>query len=143
MNDTHRTLVLLHGAATVLIALVLGLAAVYEEVTGSEPLMWRAAHNAIFLAGVWLLAMAAVWNQLDLTAARSRALCYTLLLTIYAFATAVLVQAATGVRAIEPSGSFTTLLAFGANVVTVGAGFFAGLITVAAALSALRRGDTA
>ena len=41
----------------------------------------------------------------------------------------MLVQAATGVRAIEPRGSFTTLLAFGANVVTVGAGFFQTLVT--------------
>ncbi len=46
MNGTERALLILHGAAVVLLGLLLGLAAVVEEVAGSEPQTWRAAAAA-------------------------------------------------------------------------------------------------
>ncbi len=138
MIRNGRALILLHGAALVLVGLLLGLAAVAEEVAGIQPQAWRAAHNALLLAGVWLLAIAAAFPLLVLTPAQQAALCWTLLATAYAFATAILVQATVGIRALGPDGSVAGWIAFVANIVTVGSGLFAGLLTLMGAVAALK-----
>jgi len=60
MNRNERGLLLAHGAAVLLVGLLLGLAAVVEELAGTQPQRWRAGHAALLLAGVWLLVIAAV-----------------------------------------------------------------------------------
>jgi hypothetical protein len=138
MAANPRGLVLLHGAAALLLGLLLGPAAVVEELSGSQPLVWRAGHNALLLAGVWLLATAAVLPQLVLPARQLDVLCWLLVGTVYAFATAILIQAITGVRALSP-GTVATTVAYVANIVTVGAGILAGVLTLVGAWSALRK----
>ena len=139
MIRNARMLILLHGAGLVLLGLVLGLAAVAEEVAGTQPQAWRAAHNALLLAGVWLLAMAAVLPLLVLTPPQQVALCWALLTAAYAFATAILVQATAGIRALGPDGSVAGWFGFVANIVTVGSGLFAGLLTLMGAAGAVKR----
>jgi hypothetical protein len=139
MNRNERGLILLHGAAVLLVGLLLGLAAVVEELAGTQPQTWRAAHAALLLAGVWLLAVAAVLPLLVLPPRQKIALCWSLLTTVYAFATAILVQASTGVRALAPTHSLASWVAFLANILTVGAGLFAGLLTLVGAVRARRR----
>jgi hypothetical protein len=138
MIRNGRALILLHGAALVFVGLLLGLAAVAEEATGTQPHAWRAAHNALLLAGVWLLAMAAALPLLVLTPPQQVALCWALLTTGYAFATAILVQATAGIRALGPDGSVAGWIAFLANIVTVVSGLFAGLLTLMGAAAAVR-----
>lgn len=141
MIRNERGLILLHGAAVLVVGLLLGLAAVVEELAGSQPQMWRAAHAALLLAGVWLLAMAAVLPVLTLSPRQKAALCGSLLATAYAFTTAILVQAMSGVRALAPGGSLASWVAFVANITTVGAGLFAALLTLLGAFATLRSTD--
>ena len=138
MNRNERGLLLVHGAAVLLAGLLLGLAAVVEELAGTQPQRWRAGHAALLLAGVWLLAIAAVLPILVLSQRQKTALCWSLLVTVYAFTIAIVVQASTGVRALSPSSSVGSWIAYVANIVTVGAGLFAGLLTLMGALGALK-----
>ena len=66
------------------------------------------------------------------------ALCWSLLVTAYAFTAAILIQAITGVRALAPSGTLSSWVAYAANIVTVGAGVLAGLLTLVGAIAALK-----
>ena len=98
------------------LGLLLGLAAVVEELAGTQPLTWRAAHNALLLAGTWLLATGAVLHLLQLSARQVAALCWSLVVTVYAFATAILIQAITGTRALSPGGTLLNTVAYVANI---------------------------
>src|ERR1051325_974857 len=139
MNRNERGLLLVHGAAVLLVGLLLGLAAVVEELAGTQPQRWRAGHAALLLpGGVWLLAIAAVLPILVLSQRQKTALCWSLLVTVYSFTIAIVVQASTGVRALAPSSSVGGWIAYVANIVTVGAGLFAGLLTLMGALGALK-----
>jgi hypothetical protein len=138
MNRNERGLILVHGAAVLLLGLLLGLAAVVEELAGTQPQRWRAGHGALLLAGVWLLAIAAVFPILTLPQRQKTALCWSLLVTVYAFAIAIVVQASTGTRMLGPSHSLAGWTGYVANIVTVGAGIFAGLLTVVGAVGTLK-----
>jgi len=140
MIRNERALILLHGAALVFVGLLVGLVAVAEEAAGVQPHVWRAAHNSLLLAGVWLLAMAAALRLLALTPPQQVALCWALLTTVYAFATAILVQATAGIRALGPDGSVPGWIAFVANAVTVVSSLFASLLTLMGAAAAVKRG---
>ena len=137
MTRKERNLIIAHGAALILLGLVIGLAAVTEELAGTRPQTWRAGHAALLQAGVWLLATAAVVPELALPPSQMRALCWSLLAAVYAFTTAILVQAITGVRALTFGGSIATSIAYVANIVTVGAGLLAALLTFLGAVAAI------
>lgn len=138
MTPNERGLIVFHGAAVVLVGLLSGLAAVAEELADAGPQTWRAAHAALLLAGVWLLATAAVLPVLSLSRQQAAALCWSLVATAYAFTTAILLQALTGVRTLAPGGSLSSWVVFIANIVTVGAGLLAALLTLLGARTALR-----
>jgi hypothetical protein len=138
MIRNERGLIILHGAAEVLLGLLCGLAAVAEELARAQPQSWRAAHTALLLAGVWLLATGAVFPLLVLPPRQRSALCWSLLATAYAFTTAVLVQAIAGVRALAPGGTLASLVAYVANILTVGSGMLAALLTLLGAAAALK-----
>jgi hypothetical protein len=140
MTRNERGLILAHGAAVLLLGLLLGLAAVVEELAGTQPQRWRAGHAALLLAGVWLLAVAAVFPLLALSQRQKTALCWSLLVTVYAFTIAIVVQASTGMRTLAPSHSLAGWTGYVANIITVGAGLFAGLLTLVGAVAA-RKGD--
>jgi hypothetical protein len=124
----------------VFVGLLVGLVALAEEAARIQPHVWRAAHNSWLLAGVWLPAMAAALRLLALTPTQQVALCWALLTTVYAFATAILVQATAGIRALGPDGSLLGWIAFIANAVTVGSGLFASLLPLMGAAAAVKHG---
>ena len=136
--DRERLLLVLHGAGILLLGLLSGLPAVAEEMAGTQPTTWRAAHGALLLAGVWLLASAGVLPLLVLPPRQRGALAWALLATGYAFTAAVLIQAVTGVRALSPQGSMSSWIAFAANLITVACGVLAALLTFLGARGALR-----
>ena len=138
MPRNERGLILVHGAAALLLGLLLGLAAVAEELAATQPARWRAGHGALLLAGVWLLATAAVFPILALPQRQKTALCWSLLITVYAFAIAIVVQASTGMRTLAPGHSLAGWTGYVANVVTVGAGLFAGLLILLGAVGTLK-----
>jgi hypothetical protein len=94
--------------------------------------------GALLLAGVWLLASAAVLPLLALPPRQRRALAWALLVTGYAFTAAVLIQAVTGVRALSPHGTVSSWIAYAANLITVASGVLAALLTFLGAGAALR-----
>ena len=55
-----------------------------------------------------------------------------------AFAIAIVVQASTGMRTLSPRHSLAEWTGYVANIITVGAGLFAGLLTFMGALRALK-----
>lgn len=136
--DRERLLLVLHGAGILLLGFLSGVAAVVEELAGTQPTTWRAAHGALLLAGVWLLASAAVLPLLVLPPRQRRALAWALLVTGYAFTAAVLIQAITGVRALSPHGTLSSWIAYAANLITAAAAVLAALLTVQGAWAALR-----
>jgi hypothetical protein len=141
MVGNERALIAFHGAAVLLVGLLFGLAAVVEELAGSQPQSWRAAHAALLLAGVWLLATAAVLPALVLAQREKTALCSSLLAAAYGFTITIIVQAVTGVRILAPGSSVTSWVAFAGNIVTVGAGLLAALLTMLGAKAALKSGQ--
>jgi len=134
--DAQRRLVL-HGAIILLVGLLCGYAAVAEEVSRSGR-TWQAAHSALLLTGVWLIATAAVLPLLELPRRERTALLLSLTGGAYSFLTAVVIQAATGVRAISPEVSGISLVAFAANVLAVLGTILAASLTVLGAWNALR-----
>ena len=137
--DRQRSLLALHGSIVLLLGLLCGLPAVAEELAGLQPTTWRAAHGALLLAGVWLLATAALLPSLVLPPRHREALAWSLIATGYAFTSAALIQAATGVRALAPHGTVSGWVAYVANLATVAGGLLAALLTLLGAKAALTR----
>jgi hypothetical protein len=135
-RDAQRWLVL-HGAIILLIGLLCGYLAVFEEVSRSGR-TWQAAHAALLLTGVWLIATAPVLPLLELPRRERTALLLSLTGGAYSFTTAVVIQAATGVRAISPDVSGISLVAFAANLLAVLGTFLAASLTILGAWNALR-----
>jgi len=138
MNRNERGLLLTHGAAVLLLGLLLGLAAVGEELAGTQPQRWRAGHGALLLAGLWLLVIGAVFPILVLPPRQKTALCWSLLVTVYAFTIAIVLQASTGMRMLAPGPSLVGWAGYVANIITVGAGIFAGVLTLLGAFGTLK-----
>jgi hypothetical protein len=135
--NKERSLLTLHGATILLLGLLAGLPAVSEELADLHPTLWRAAHGALLLAGVWLLASAALLPTLALPQRQRTTLTWSLLTAGYAFTAAVLIQAVTGVRALAPHGTISSWVAYLANLTTVAAGILAALLTALGAKGAL------
>jgi hypothetical protein len=134
--DAQRRLVL-HGAIILLVGLLCGYPSIVEEVSRSGR-TWTAAHSALLMLGVWLIASAAVLPLLELPRREGNALLLSLTGGAYSFTTAVVVQAATGVRAISPDVSGISLVAFAANLLAVLGTILAASLTVLGAWNALR-----
>jgi hypothetical protein len=134
--DAQRRLVL-HGAIILLVGLLCGYPSIVEEASRSGR-MWQAAHSALLMLGVWLIAMAAILPLLELPRREREALLLTLTGGAYSFMTAVVIQAATGVRAISPDVSGISLVAFAANLLAVLGTILAASLTVMGAWNALR-----
>ena len=135
--DEQRRLVL-HGAIILLVGLLSGYAAVFDEVSRSGRRTWIAAHSAFLLAGVWLIATAAILPLLELPPRERKALLLSLTGGAYSFMTAVLIQAATGVRAISPDVTGISLVAFAANLLALLGTVLAASLTILGAWNGLR-----
>lgn len=133
---TQRELIL-HGAVVLMIALFCGLPSVVEVSHGTGR-MWQAAHSALLLLGIWIVATAAVLPLLELPKAEAAGLRWSLVLAGYSFATAVILQAATGVRAFSPEGGILTKIAFAANLGAILTSFLAVALTLIGAVNGLR-----
>lgn len=134
--DAQRRLVL-HGAIILLVGLLCGYAAVAEEASRSGR-AWQAAHSALLLTGVWLIATAAVLPLLELPPRERRALLLSLTGGAHSFMTAVVIQAVTGVRAISPDVTGISRVAFAANLLAVLGTILAASLTIMGAWNALR-----
>lgn len=135
-TDAQRRLVL-HGAIILLIGLLCGYPSIIEEASRSGR-MWQAAHSALLMLGVWLIASAAVLPLLELPRREREALLLSLTGGAYSFMTAVVIQAATGVRAISPDVAGISLVAFAANLLAVLGTILAASLTIMGAWNALR-----
>jgi hypothetical protein len=135
-TDTQRWLIA-HGAIVLLVALGCGFPSVLEVATQTGR-MWQAAHSALLLLGVWLIATAAIMPLLALAQPELSGLKWSLIAAGYSFMTAVILQASTGVRAFGPEGSIVTTIAFAANLAAVLSSFLAAALTLVGASNALR-----
>ena len=135
-TQMQRWLVL-HGAIVFLVALALGIPSVIE-VSAQTGRMWQAAHAALLILGVWIIATAAIIPLLALAEPEASGLKWSLVAAGYGFMTAVILQAVTGVRAFSPEGSIVTKIAFAANLVAVLSSFLAASLTLVGASNALR-----
>jgi hypothetical protein len=137
-NETHtQRWLIVHGAIVFLVALALGIPSVIE-VTTQTGRMWQAAHSALLILGIWMIATAAITPLLTLAAAEASGLKWSLVAAGYSFMTAVVLQAITGVRAFSMEGTIATKIAFLANLVAVLSSFLAASLTLVGASNALR-----
>jgi hypothetical protein len=135
-TDTQRWLIV-HGAIVLLVALGCGIPSVVEVATHTGR-MWQAAHSALLILGVWIIATAAIIPLLALAEPEASGLKWSLVAAGYSFMTAVILQAVTGVRAFSPEGAVVTKIAFAANVVAVPSSLLAAALTLVGASNALR-----
>lgn len=136
-QSIHQRRLIVHGATVLVVALLCGVPSVAEVATDAGR-MWQAAHAALLVLGVWIIATAAVLPLLDLKAPEASALLWSLPAAGYSFMTAVILQAMTGTRAISPEGGVATQVAFAANVVAVLSSFLVAALTLIGALNGLR-----
>jgi hypothetical protein len=134
--DTQRWLIV-HGAIVLLVALGCGIPSVVEVATRTAR-MWQAAHSALLILGVWVIATAAIIPVLTLAEPEASGLKWSLVAAGYSFMTAVILQAVTGVRAFAPEGSILTKIAFAANLVAVLSSLLAAALTLVGASNAVR-----
>mgnify|MGYP003575115818 CR=1 FL=1 len=104
--------------------------------------MWQAAHSALLILGVWIIATAAIIPLLLLREPEASGLKWSLVAAGYSFMTAVILQAVTGVRALSPEGTIVTKIAFVANLVAVLSSFLAAALTLIGASNAVREART-
>jgi hypothetical protein len=136
MTNVASLTIVFHGAVVLITGLVAGLLAI-TDIPGTAQ-SWRAVHSALLMAAVWLIATAAVFPSLVLDAGSAMALRRSLVATAYAFTTTLVVQAASGVRGLEPGNSLPELVAFCGNVLTVLGGLLSALLTLQGAHAALK-----
>lgn len=130
---------LFNGALVLFVGLVCGFMAITE--TPGTGMSWRAVHSALLMAGIWLLATGSAIPHLTLDGRSTQALGWSLIAASYGFMLTLIVQAITGVRGLEPTGSPAMLAAFAGNIVAVLAGLLAALLTLQGAYSALKTRD--
>jgi hypothetical protein len=135
--DIQRRLIF-HGAVVLVVAIFSGFPSVVEVATNSGR-MWQAAHAALLVLGVWIIATAAVFPLLLLAKREAVGLAWSLVAVAYSFTTAVVLQAATGVRAISPGGTILTGIAFAANLIAVLSAFLVATLTLLGAWNGFRK----
>jgi hypothetical protein len=128
---------ILHGSFVLLVALSSGIPSVVEVSAGCGR-MWQAAHSALLILGIWMIATAAVVPLLALREPEASGLRWSLIAAGYSFMTAVTLQAVTGTRAFSPEGGVVQTIAFVANLVAVLSSFLAVGLTLIGALNGLR-----
>jgi hypothetical protein len=137
INANSRLRIIVHGAVILLVGLACGIPSVLEAAQ-EHGRMWQAAHSALLMLGVWLLATAAIAPLLVLGERESAGLVWSMIITGYSFAAAVIIQAITGERAISPDVAPLSRVAFGANLVAVLGAFVAASLTLMGALAGSR-----
>lgn len=138
MKDQRARLVF-HGSVLLLIALACGLPSVVEVSDGTTR-MWQAAHSALLLMGIWMLAEAAILGVLVLDRNEMTVLAWSLIAAGYSLAFAAIVQAATGVRTFGPTTSPVHMAVFLANLVIVLGSVLSASLTLIGARKAYRNG---
>jgi len=143
MPNTQLTCrrILFNGALVLLVGLACGFLAITE--TPGTSMSWRAVHSALLMAGIWLLATGSAISHLVLDSRSMQALGWSLIAAAHGFMLTLIVQAITGVRGLEPGGSFAMLAAFAGNIVAVLAGLLAALLTLQGAYAALKTHEIA
>ena len=139
MYNVERSRLVFHGAAILLVALACGLPSVVEVSDGTTR-MWQAAHSALLVMGVWILAQAAVIGLIVLKRHELTVLTWSLVAAGYCLAFAAVVQAATGVRALGPSASPIHMTVFFANLVVVLGSVLSASLTLIGARNAVVAG---
>lgn len=145
MLNAERPRLIFHGSIIMLLALACGLPSVVEVSVGTTR-MWQAAHSALLLMGVWMLAQAAILKLIVLKHNELTVVTWSLIATGYSLSFAAVVQALTGVRSLGPSTSVIHMAVFIANLFVVLGSVLSASITLLGAkhaLAALRQAHRA
>jgi len=138
MTSNDRERLIFHGAIVMFVGLLCGFPAVAEWGDGALH-SWRSVHLALIVTGIWLLVTATVLPSLVLEKREALVLVWSLLGTAYGFMTALLVEAITGVRGIQPTGPAANWVAFAGNTIGVLGALLGVLLTLMGARAALKR----
>ena len=138
MASFGRERLILHGAIVLFVGLLMGFPAV-AGVGESGFDGWRDAHHGLLLTGLWILVMATVLPALVLERRETVGLVVSLLSTGYGFMVAMILEAFTGARAVEPAGSLPALIAFAGNTVGITGALLATLLTISGAGAAMSK----
>lgn len=133
MASPDRLRIAVHGAAVLLVGLLLGL----PTVTEAEPMrLWHTAHESLIMIGILLLALSSVMPVLVLGKREATGLVWSLLATGYGFMTGLVIQALTGIHAMGPSRSLLPMIAFAANAIGILGSVVAASLTLMGARAA-------
>ena len=89
------------------------------------------------MSGIWLLATSSALPAITLDRRETSGLVWSLLATGYGFMTAVLIQPVTGVEALEPGRSPSTIAAFTGSAIGILGALLAALLTPKGARAAI------
>jgi hypothetical protein len=135
--DNDRARLILHGAIVLLVGLLCGLPTVIESSTESVR-FWHTAHEALIMAGVWMLAESSVLPVLLPPRREAAALIWSLLTMGYGFVAALVIGGVIGASPFEPGGTPAAFAAFLAAVVGILGAVMAAALTLLGARAALK-----
>jgi len=135
--NKHRERLIIHGSIVMLAGLIIGLLS-SVGILGESFEGWGAAHIPVFITGVWILVMAALFPMLLLPKREASALKWSLLAAGYGAIVASSIEAFTEVRAIQPSGPPTNWIGFIANLFVLGGSALAIVLTLMGCRAALK-----
>ena len=139
MPTHYRLRVVFHGAVVLLVGLLCGLPTATEAGNESARL-WHLAHESLIMIGVWLLATASLLPLLVLEKREASALVWSLVLTVYGFMPALLIEGITETRAFQPTTSPVLLIAFLGNVIGILGSVVTAALLLMGARAALKAG---
>lgn len=142
MNSRSRLLMILHGAAVILLGLAAGIpyALVVTGSLAGEERAWRMAHAEGLQNGMLMLAVAGIGGRLVLDEKRSSSLAWSLIAASYGNVIASILGAATGNRGLEAVAPLANLVVFSLFVVAMGGVLTGLLLVVAGAREAMKKG---
>ena len=138
MDHNRRTRLVLHGAVVLLVGLLCGLPTTSESIGGDTERVWRTAHEALIMMGIWMLAMSSVVPVLVLAQRETTALFRSLLGMGYGFVIALLLGGIVGVSPFSPGHTPAEFTAFLAAVIGILGAVLSAALTIMGARGALK-----
>ena len=133
-----RARIIMHAAIVMLIGIACGLPAVTQVGAGVEEL-WRAAHMALMMTSIFMLATSSTLTAIVLDERDESALVWSMLGFGYGFVVGVITGAVQGRRVFEPGTTFITWIPLAAASIGIVGSVMGCAILIKGSRAALKR----
>lgn len=143
MDESAPARVVFHGAVVLLIGLCCGIPFALVLAGGGDPEVaraWRVAHVGIVAGGIWGIATGPALRHVALGARGASWLVESLVISMYAFAVALIVSPIAGVRGLVAQGPPANWFVFTVNGIASTASVIAAILLASGAWRRMRAG---